>query len=298
LASGQAMLSADGQTLGAVLAMHDITERKLLERQLLHHAKDLEARNKELNDFAYIASHDLQEPLHKIQAFGDLVVSMEGERLSEESRDYLRRMREAAGRLRTLIDDLLALCHVTSQTRPFVSVDLSRIANEAGADLEPRIKLANARVEIGKLPTVKADPTQMRQLLQNLIGNALKFRRDDVTPHIQIFARRITEKLPEGRAGEITAWQLCVEDNGIGFEMKYLDGIFAPFGRLHGRSRYEGTGMGLAICQKIVACHGGEITAVSRVGEGSLFICTLPVRNSGAGKKSVGKIATPGTMMA
>jgi PAS domain S-box-containing protein len=276
LASGRAMLAPDGAKLGAVVAMHDITERKRLEEQLRTHAEELEVKNRELEDFAYVASHDLQEPLRKIQAFGDLIATTEGKQLSETGKDYLQRMRRAASRMRTLIDDLLALSRVTSQTRPFVTVDLNRVARHAVADLDARIAQTGARVEISELPKIKGDPTQLCQMLHNLIANALKFQKEGAPPHIRIFARRVAEQLPEGREGRIIAWQVIVEDNGIGFDMKYLDRIFAPFERLHGRDQYEGTGVGLAICHKIITRHGGEITAYSETGEGSLFMVTLP----------------------
>jgi PAS domain S-box-containing protein len=280
LASGQPMLSADGIQLGAVVAMQDISEQKALERRLRAHAHELEQKNRELQDFASVASHDLQEPLRKIQAFGDLVISSEGEALSESGRDYLARMRKSAGRMRALIDDLLELSRISSELRSFIPVDLTHVAEEVIADLDVRVRETGARIEIGMLPRVTADLTQMRQLLQNLIGNALKFKREDRPPHIQIFARRVAKDLPGGRQGEVTAWRIFVEDNGIGFDIKYLDRIFVPFQRLHGRDAFEGTGMGLAICRKIVTRHGGEITAESVPGQGSAFIFTLPCDRS------------------
>jgi PAS domain S-box-containing protein len=275
-----------------VAQIQDVSDRKLAEERLQAHAKQLEIKNRELQDFVCVASHDLQEPLRKIQAFGDLVASSEGQHLTETGQDYIRRMRDAAGRMRNLIDDLLALSRVTSQTRPFVAVDLNRVAHEVLDDLKARIEQSGGRVQVDPLPTVSADPTQMRQLLQNLVGNAVKFQPQGVPPHIRIYAQRIATQLDSPRASDgAAAWQVCVEDNGIGFDIKYVGRIFAPFQRLHGRGIYEGTGMGLAICQRVVTRHGGEIWARSEPGKGSTFIFTLPGGQAGAQNKRTGRAA-------
>jgi light-regulated signal transduction histidine kinase (bacteriophytochrome) len=245
----------------------EVTERKRAEEALAATAGELRRSNRELQEFAQVASHDLQEPLRKIQAFGDRLAA-KGEGIDETARDYLARMLDAAGRMRRLIDDLLTFARVSTRTTPPEAVDLTAVAQEVVADLQGRLEQAGGRIDVAPLPTVEAEPTQMRQLLQNLLGNALKFRRADLAPLVTVSGRL----LPGGERCEV-----AVKDNGIGFEEKYLDRIFNVFQRLHGRGEYEGTGMGLAICRKIVDQHGGTITARSRPGEGSTFLVTLPL---------------------
>ncbi|MBI1916405.1 MAG: PAS domain S-box protein [Planctomycetes bacterium] len=260
--------------------VHDISERKQAETRLGSFAADLERSNQELQNFASVASHDLQEPLRKIQAFGDRLQAQCREALSEEGRDSLARMQAAAGRMRTLIDDLLTLSRVTSRGRPFVRVDLAAVAREVVSDLEGRLAQTGGRVEVGGLPALDADPTQMRQLLQNLIGNALKFHRPGEPPVVRVRGEVLREP-PRGAGDARRGGPLCrlaVEDNGIGFEEKQKERIFEVFQRLHGRSAYEGTGIGLAICKKIVQRHGGTITATSTPGQGATFVVTLPLQ--------------------
>jgi PAS domain S-box-containing protein len=239
-------------------------------RQLQTSNKNLERSNRELEDFAYVASHDLQEPLRKIQAFGNLLEAEYGKEIGE-GQDYLNRMRGAAGRMSILIEDLLSFSRVTTKARPFTPIDLQTIASEVVEDLEARIRETKGSVVIEQLPTLNADPLQMRQLFQNLIANALKFHRPDVPPLVEVSAEPVT-----GKNGTIKAYRLLISDNGIGFDEKYLDRIFAVFQRLHGHDAYEGTGIGLAVCRKIVERHGGSITAESREGQGATFIITLP----------------------
>jgi signal transduction histidine kinase len=246
---------------------------------------DLQRSNQELQEFAYVASHDLQEPLRKIQAFGNLLEEEYGE-VIDGGKAYLDRMRNAATRMRVLIDDLLTFSRVTTKAQPFASVDLNVVAREVVDDLEAKIQATHGTIEVGELPTIDADPLQMRQLLQNLIGNALKFQRRDVPPVVKISAEvvRVSGELREAQTEQEeqekamrTYCRLSVEDNGIGFDEKYLDRIFIVFQRLHGKSEYEGTGIGLAVVRKIVERHSGTITARSTPGQGSTFIVTLPV---------------------
>jgi PAS domain S-box-containing protein len=255
--------------------MRDMTERKQAEDDLRSTARELARSNAELEQFAYIASHDLQEPLRKVQAFGDMLVSQYQDVLGEEGQDYLRRMQNASQRMQALINDLLTFSRVTTKGKPFQEVDLADVARQVNSDLEARIRETGGRVEVGELPVLDADATQMGQLLQNLIGNALKFHRKDVTPVVKVEGREVSTGPLSMAVCEIT-----IEDNGIGFEEKYRDRIFALFHRLHGRREYEGTGMGLAICRKIVERHGGTITAQSTPGQGARFIVTLPLRQS------------------
>lgn len=258
----------------------DITELKhgeqalrASEEKLRRFTVQLEQSNRELQDFAYVASHDLQEPLRKIVVFGDRMKEKCGDTLSGQARDYLDRMQKAAIRMQTLINDLLAFSRLTTKASPFVPVNLAEILRGVLEDLESRIEQVHGRVESGGLPVIQADGLQMRQLLQNLIGNALKFRRPETPPVVTVAARK--------RMQDSVEWcELTVSDNGIGFDEKYLDRIFNVFQRLHSRSEYEGTGMGLAIVRKIALHHGGGVTARSQPGAGATFIVTLPVAHA------------------
>jgi PAS domain S-box-containing protein len=264
--------------MGEVLLFKDITERKRAAEALAQKVDELARSNAELEQFAFVASHDLQEPLRKIQAFGDrLKQKCEAVNLAE-GRDYLERMQNAAARMQTLIYDLLTFSRVISRTEPFVRVDLMIVAREVIGDLEVRIEKTGGKVEVGALPTIEADAPQMRQLLQNLIGNALKFHAPGQSPVVKVDSRLLES--PPGEAGGGQRYELTVSDNGIGFDEKYLDRIFAVFQRLHGRQEYEGTGIGLAVCRRIVDRHGGTITARSKPGEGATFIITLPARQA------------------
>ena len=234
--------------------------------QLRAFAARLEESNRELQDFAYVSSHDLQEPLRKIQAFGDRLGAKEAENLSKQGQDYIWRMKDAAARMQILINDLLSFSRVTTKGKAFVQVDLESTVGEVESDLEVLIEESGGKLSVGDLPVIEADPTQMHQLLQNLIANALKFRTE--TPPMIRISAHIDNPVCE----------LVVEDNGIGFEEKYLDRIFSPFQRLHGRSEFVGTGMGLAICRKIVQRHNGSITAQSEPGKGATFKVRLPLK--------------------
>jgi len=189
-------------------------------------------------------------------------------------------MQNAAGRMQNLITDLLTFSRVTTQAQPFVPVNLRQVAEEVLSDLETRIETTNGTIELGELATIDADPMQMRQLLQNLIGNALKFNRPGTPPIVKI-SGKICDILAANQLSKSTGAIYCltVEDNGIGFEEKYTDRIFKVFQRLHGRSEYEGTGIGLSVCRKIAERHGGNITAQSVPGEGTTFIVNLPIKH-------------------
>jgi two-component system sensor kinase FixL len=263
------ILNAAGEIVGIRSFMIDITQRKRAEKALQSQAEELARSNSELEQFAYVASHDLQEPLRKILAFGDRLTAKCGDKLGAEGSDYLARMRMAASRMQSLIHDLLSLSRVTSRPRPFAPVDLTEIASGVVLDLESRIEQLGGRVEVGPLPLVIADRMQMSQLLLNLIANALRFHKPDVSPVVKVF-----DECVPGTAG---VCRVAVEDNGIGFDEKYLDRIFQVFQRLHGRGVYEGSGIGLAICRKILERHGGSITASSKPGGGAKFTITLPL---------------------
>ena len=275
------ILDSEGEAAMLAGVAIDITERVRGEQELQEFAarlersnRELERSNRELQDFSYVASHDLQEPLRKIRAFGDLLAARHGDKLSGSGRQYIDFMQEAAARMQTLIQDLLDYSRVTTRARPFDAVSLSQTAREVLADLELLVERTGGEVELGPLPMIQADSTQMRQLLQNLIGNALKFHRPGVSPRVRVEAR--IRPAASGLA-EDARCDIVVRDNGIGFEEKYVDRIFQPFQRLHGRDAYEGTGIGLAICRKIAERHGGLISARSTPGEGTTFCVSLPV---------------------
>jgi two-component system sensor kinase FixL len=257
----------DGKPVGLIGFITDITERKEAELEIKLYAQKLEQSNRELEDFTFVASHDLNEPLRKIQAFGTLLKGRFSVQLGEEGRDYVARMENAASRMQKLLKALLNYSRLGTHARDLKAVDTTLIVQEAVNDLELLIQKAQGRVEIGPLPSLEADPEQLRQLFQNLIGNAVKFRRTDVTPIIKVYGWVQNESC-----------QIFVEDNGIGFDETFFERMVKPFQRLHGRSEYEGMGMGLAICRKIVERHGGRLTAKSTPGEGSTFIVTLPLK--------------------
>jgi light-regulated signal transduction histidine kinase (bacteriophytochrome) len=268
--------NSEGLTTGLRGTIRDVTERKQAE-QLLIEQKVLERSNRELEQFAYVASHDLQEPLNKIRLFGDRLIAKNSFEVDKTSQDYLERMLKATSRMQTLIDNLLALSQIATRGRPFVSTNLSEVLEEVISDLETRINLTGGTIEAQSLPTIEADPIQMHQLLQNLISNGLKFHRQDVPPVIKLSAN-----IPNNKPGQKHVYgedycQIIIADNGIGLEKKFTDRIFQPFQRLHGHHTYEGTGMGLAICQRIAERHGGRITVNSIPNTGSTFTIILPI---------------------
>jgi two-component system sensor kinase FixL len=255
--------------------LHDLSEQKRAQEQLKKYAIDLKRSNSELQEFAYVSSHDLQEPLRKIQAFGDLLKQKDGDALSEKGADYLDRMLNAASRMQTLIEELLEFSRVSTVVQPFQLVSLNQIIQDVLSDLEIRIQDKKAKITIGALTEVYADEIQMRQLFQNLITNALKFSKSDEPPLIQIY--QVEKNLPEGLVLEKGQLIIAVQDNGIGFEQKYADKIFQVFQRLEGK-KYEGSGIGLAICKKIARRHNGDIFVQSKLGEGTIFYLILSVK--------------------
>jgi light-regulated signal transduction histidine kinase (bacteriophytochrome) len=271
----QAQLQAQ---MAANAAVRELTEKQAaLEREIRMREEadakvqallaELRRSNRELQDFAFVASHDLQEPLRKIQAFGDRLARRERDTLTPEGKDSLQRMQSAAERMQALINDLLTYSRVSTKAQPFVRTDLNAVLRRVLEDLQVRLEATDGEVRAEALPTLDADRTQMHQLLQNLIGNALKFARPGVPPVVTVSARQ-----------EGANWVLSVSDNGIGFEPRHADRIFTIFQRLHGRGEYDGSGIGLAICRKIAERHGGSISAEGVPGEGATFRATLPER--------------------
>ncbi len=273
---GQILYEGEGEQRRAVrvIGVHmDVSERKEMDLQLQRTLADLSNRNRELQDFAFIASHDLQEPLRKIRAFSDRLLFRHAGQFDEQARDYLVRTGQAAERMQTLIDDLLAYSRVSARGRPFTKVDLNALVAAVLEDLEARLESSGGRVEVlDALPVLDGDATQLRQVFQNLMANALKFRSPDRPPHVRVSA------VPTRDADGQRAWTIRVEDNGIGFDSKYAERVFAPFQRLHGREEYEGTGIGLAIVRRIVERHRGVIHAEGRLGHGAAFVMVLPER--------------------
>ena len=252
-----------------IASIRSAEKRGRSEEELRVHASRLKAINEELQDFAFVAAHDLQEPLRKIQTFCDMAMKRCSSALDTTGQGYLSRVVNSANRMRQLLDDLLEFSRVAARREPFQKVDLAAIVREAAEVFEASVKETGCRIEIENMPAIEADESQMLQLFQNLIGNALKFR-DDGTSHIQV----------HGKLGGDGTCEIFVIDNGIGFEQEYAERIFKPFQRLYGRDEYEGTGMGLALCRKIVERHGGTIRAESELGKGSTFIIRIPAKQT------------------
>ncbi|MBI4383574.1 MAG: MASE1 domain-containing protein [Nitrospinae bacterium] len=237
-----------------------------LERRVRERTEELERSNKDLAQFAYVASHDLQEPLRKIVSFADLMKGSVKE-MDAKGWDCLGRIEAATRRMQDFIHDLLEYSRATVKTKPFAPADLGLIVKEVLVDLENQIRKTQGQVRVGHLPTLMVDKIQIQKVFQNLISNALKYHRAGTPPAVNVSG--VYDK-------DAGYWEISVEDNGIGFDEKYADRIFKPFERLHGRSAYEGTGIGLAICEKIIARHHGKIAAKSVPGQGSTFTVALP----------------------
>jgi PAS domain S-box-containing protein len=295
-AIGQIILDEETKTTRVLLNGRDVTAKKADEIQLRQYTKKLQVSNRELQDFAFVASHDLQEPLRKVQAFGERLSDKFGDQLGETGIDYLRRMQSASSRMQVLITDLLTYSRVTTQAKPFVESELNTVLTDVLSDLEIKIDSTNAELAVADLPKIDMDEVQMRQLFQNLIGNALKFSRPETIPQIRIWCD--SNQSAESNYSDVefndfaiadseTPRGFCrifVEDNGIGFDEKYLDRVFTVFQRLHGRAEYEGSGVGLAVCRKIVERHNGNLTATSKPGNGTTFIITLPFKQAQIGE--------------
>ncbi len=266
---GSVIKNKTGQKIGMVCIIRDITDRKKSEKELLSFNNKLQQSNRALQEFAFIASHDLQEPLRKINSYCERLQYKYQTVIDGKGSEYMEKMQNAAVRMQTLINDLLTYSRVTTHAEPYTSVDLFQIVKEVLTDLEVQIEKTAGRVELSLLPVINADPTQMRQLFQNLIGNSLKFHKPGEPPAVKIYAAK---EVPDGYCS------IVIEDNGIGIDEIYYDKIFGVFQRLHGKSEYEGSGIGLAVCKKIAEKHGGTIRVESKPGVGTKFIVNLPLR--------------------
>lgn len=260
---GKPIKGDDGEVLqwvGTNLDLRQLKETSSWRRR----NEELERINQELEQFAYVASHDLREPLNKVIAFGEQLKEKTGATLDEKSAQYLQIMLSAASRMGTLIDDLLAFARVGKETQPSQDVNLNVVVEEVWEALLTTVTETQAKLTVEKLPTVRGNPTWMRQVFQNLLSNSLKFRSPDKAPEIRIWAEPLNGKV-----------LLHTQDNGIGFDPKYQEQIFDGFTRLHTRFEYPGTGIGLALCRRLLRRYGGSIKATGIKGEGATFTITL-----------------------
>jgi PAS domain S-box-containing protein len=267
-------------TNGLIIGAVDITSLRQAQRQQEELVAELRQSNQNLERFAYVTSHDLQEPLRKIQSFSIMLTRDAAERLLPTEADLLRRMQEAAVRMKRLIEDLLSFSRLHNQRQVFRPIDLNQLVGEVLSDLEPAIQEKGAVIEVAALPLIRGDATQWQQLWQNLLSNALKFARPGVAPHVQVAVRTVhggSSTAPSPLTAGRVYHEISISDNGIGFEPEYAERIFDLFQRLHGRAAYEGTGIGLAIVKKVVEHHEGYVTAHSEPGRGATFRIYVPV---------------------
>jgi signal transduction histidine kinase len=263
-----------------LVTFSDFTALKQLQQQLETSVKELKRSNERLKEFAYVASHDLQEPLRKITTFGNLLVQTHAHNLGDDGKRLIDRMHSATLRMQTLINDLLNYSQINTRAINLQEVDLNKVVQGVVADLDNSIHENQATIEIEELPVLHADEAQLRQLFQNLLSNAIKFKHPETNPHITISAKRITGNKAANTVSHDDLhkdfFKINVSDNGIGFEQQYAKQIFQVFQRLHGRSDYPGTGIGLAIVQKVAENHRGYIYAESEPGKGASFHVLLP----------------------
>ncbi|KAA2239943.1 response regulator [Chitinophaga agrisoli] len=274
IAQEQKLLSINA-SLQKEIEEREASEQKVreLNRQLLDNNIRLKAANEELDRFAYVASHDLQEPLRKIRMFSDLILQKKSS--TTELDKHIQRINSATERMQQLVNDLLHFSRHATSKGDFVEISLNEIVQEALKELEIKIQQSNARVVIDQLPSVLVIPTLMQQVFYNLVANAIKFCKKGTAPEVHIYLGQ-EEHHPTANGNGGSYYSICVKDNGIGFETKYLEDIFIPFKRLHSYQEIEGSGIGLSICKKIMEQHQGFITATSQVNDGATFIVGIP----------------------
>ncbi|MBA3829557.1 MAG: PAS domain-containing protein [Taibaiella sp.] len=293
LSKGEVLVNEKLEVVQMIGTIQDVTEQKKIEQELLAKSKALEESNAELEKFASVASHDLREPLRKIVMFASLLENGSKDSLSDKGRIYLEKITSASFRMQNLINDILEFSKIVKENYSFVKTNLNEILTQVISDVQVIKDNNNAEIIVENLPEIDANPSQMEQLFLNIISNAIKFSKAGVKPRIHIYAEIVRgssivpDQLNMAQYFPILStmpnWdvekfcRIYIEDNGIGFDETYLDRIFLLFQRLHNTSEYEGTGIGLAICRKVVEMHFGSITAQSTQGEGSTFIITLPV---------------------
>ncbi len=261
-----------------------------LNEELLLNITHLENANQELDRFAFMASHDLQEPLRKIRMFSDLVYTRNEDLLPASGKEHLRKIQTSASRMQTLIQDILMFSRISTVKEPYTLVDLNTLFEELRADMSELIEEKNAELIVDKLPSIRCNARLMTMLFSNLLNNSLKYVYKGVTPVI-----RITYEISNTKSGKMSTasekhCRIFMEDNGIGFDQQYADLIFGMFKRLHHHTEYEGTGIGLTLCKKIAEVHSGSISARSKVGKGSTFIVSLPVAGHGPGEETPAQI--------
>ncbi|WP_158279585.1 PAS domain-containing sensor histidine kinase [Arcicella aurantiaca] len=279
---GWVVTNEEGKVIRFIGNTVDITELKIYEKELENKIEELNKSNEQLEQFAYIASHDLQEPLRKIMAFGERLSSKFAGQLPDDGQFYVNRMLDAANRMKILMENLLSYSRASRKIEPVENVALNEVIEMVLSDFEVKIQETEAQIEILPLPTIKGLPTQMQQLFLNLISNALKFVQPNQKPHIKIESFEATKQELKGLNFPLKAkkyHKIVVSDKGIGFDAEYAEKIFIIFQRLHGRAEFEGTGLGLAICKKIIDNHDGYIKAESVLNEGAKFIVYLPNNN-------------------
>jgi len=273
-------LMAINKNLELEIKERKMSEQKITElnRQLLENISSLESANKELDLFAFMASHDLQEPLRKIRFYSDRLFHRYNEQLEEDGKNDIGRIQKLSERMQTMIKDILSFSKISADEQPLIKTNLDLIIREVMSDLETEINTKKAEVVIGKLPSLHVNAALMRLLFINLIGNALKFSKKGIQPVVKISSDTNFQEEPNQTNGSGNSYsRIVIEDNGIGFEQKYAKQIFDMFRRLNGKSEFEGTGIGLALCKRIVEKHHGFLSAKSKVGEGATFIISLPV---------------------
>ncbi len=288
---GTLLRNEQGEVVKMIGTAQDVTEQKLVEQELLSKTQDLEATNVELQKFASVVSHDLREPLRKIITFASML-DKEIEDPESKARLYSGKISGSAVRMQQLIEDILNFSYLNAQDVQFSRVDINAVIDQVLSDMEVQISDSAAKIEVGRIPAIEGNASQIGQLFQNLLSNAIKFHQPDVPPQVSVFSEMLTgnqlsgdllKSAPFSVLSNPKFWEherfvkIYVQDHGIGFDPAYVDRIFNIFQRLHTRSEYEGTGIGLAICKKIIDIHHGSITASSVVGSGATFVIILPV---------------------